>query len=70
MPSSSSIRSARTCTRKCFCAPPRAIGRLGDPDDLVKFPADFYAAAGINPGDVIQTDGSGLSRHDLVTPRA
>jgi D-alanyl-D-alanine carboxypeptidase/D-alanyl-D-alanine-endopeptidase (penicillin-binding protein 4) len=40
------------------------------PDDLMKFPADFYALAGIVPGDVIQTDGSGLSRHDLVTPRA
>jgi serine-type D-Ala-D-Ala carboxypeptidase/endopeptidase (penicillin-binding protein 4) len=40
------------------------------PDDLMKFPADFYTAAGIAPGDVIQTDGSGLSRHDLVTPRA
>src|SRR5438552_16092396 len=33
-------------------------------------PADFYAAAGIEPGDVIQADASGLSRHDLVTPRA
>jgi len=33
-------------------------------------PCGFYAAAGIAPGDVIQTDGSGLSRHDLVTPRA
>jgi serine-type D-Ala-D-Ala carboxypeptidase/endopeptidase (penicillin-binding protein 4) len=40
------------------------------PEDLMKFPADFYAAAGIAPADVIQTDGSGLSRHDLVTPRA
>jgi D-alanyl-D-alanine carboxypeptidase/D-alanyl-D-alanine-endopeptidase (penicillin-binding protein 4) len=40
------------------------------PEDLMKVPADFYAAAGIAPGDVIQTDGSGLSRHDLVTPRA
>jgi serine-type D-Ala-D-Ala carboxypeptidase/endopeptidase (penicillin-binding protein 4) len=40
------------------------------PDDLMKFPADFYTAAGITPGDVVQTDGSGLSRHDLVTPRA
>jgi D-alanyl-D-alanine carboxypeptidase/D-alanyl-D-alanine-endopeptidase (penicillin-binding protein 4) len=40
------------------------------PEDLTKFPADFYASAGIAPGDVIQTDGSGLSRHDLVTPRA
>jgi D-alanyl-D-alanine carboxypeptidase/D-alanyl-D-alanine-endopeptidase (penicillin-binding protein 4) len=36
----------------------------------MKFPADFYTAAGIAAGDVIQTDGSGLSRHDLVTPRA
>ena len=25
---------------------------------------------GLRTGDVIQTDGSGLSRHDLVTPRA
>jgi D-alanyl-D-alanine carboxypeptidase/D-alanyl-D-alanine-endopeptidase (penicillin-binding protein 4) len=40
------------------------------PEDLMKFPADFYTAAGITLGDVIQTDGSGLSRHDLVTPRA
>jgi D-alanyl-D-alanine carboxypeptidase/D-alanyl-D-alanine-endopeptidase (penicillin-binding protein 4) len=40
------------------------------PDDLMKFPQDFYATAGIAPNDVIQTDGSGLSRHDLVTPRA
>jgi D-alanyl-D-alanine carboxypeptidase/D-alanyl-D-alanine-endopeptidase (penicillin-binding protein 4) len=40
------------------------------PDDLMKFPADFYAAAGIAPEDVVQTDASGLSRHDLVTPRA
>lgn len=39
-------------------------------EDLVKIPADFYAAAGIAPDDVIQTDASGLSRHDLVTPRA
>jgi D-alanyl-D-alanine carboxypeptidase/D-alanyl-D-alanine-endopeptidase (penicillin-binding protein 4) len=36
----------------------------------MKVPADFYATAGIAPGDVIQTDASGLSRHDLVTPRA
>jgi serine-type D-Ala-D-Ala carboxypeptidase/endopeptidase (penicillin-binding protein 4) len=40
------------------------------PEDLMKVPADFYAAAGIAPGDVIQTDASGLSRRDLVTPRA
>jgi len=36
----------------------------------MRTPTDFYAAAGIAPGDVIQTDASGLSRHDLVTPRA
>jgi D-alanyl-D-alanine carboxypeptidase/D-alanyl-D-alanine-endopeptidase (penicillin-binding protein 4) len=36
----------------------------------MKVPADFYAETGIAPGDVIQTDASGLSRHDLVTPRA
>jgi serine-type D-Ala-D-Ala carboxypeptidase/endopeptidase (penicillin-binding protein 4) len=48
----------------------RQTGIWATPDDLMKFPADFYAAAGIAPGDVVQTDGSGLSRHDLVTPRA
>jgi D-alanyl-D-alanine carboxypeptidase/D-alanyl-D-alanine-endopeptidase (penicillin-binding protein 4) len=36
----------------------------------MKFAADFYATVGIAAEDVIQTDGSGLSRHDLVTPRA
>jgi serine-type D-Ala-D-Ala carboxypeptidase/endopeptidase (penicillin-binding protein 4) len=48
----------------------RQSGLWAKPEDLMKFPADFYAAAGIAPEDVIQTDGSGLSRHDLVTPRA
>jgi serine-type D-Ala-D-Ala carboxypeptidase/endopeptidase (penicillin-binding protein 4) len=48
----------------------RQVGMWNTPDDLAKFPADFYAVAGIAPGDVVQTDGSGLSRHDLVTPRA
>jgi D-alanyl-D-alanine carboxypeptidase/D-alanyl-D-alanine-endopeptidase (penicillin-binding protein 4) len=48
----------------------RQSGIWVTPDDLAKFPADFYLAAGIAPGDVMQTDGSGLSRHDLVTPRA
>ena len=52
----------------------RTAARQGGPwattDDLMKIPADFYTTAGIEPGDVIQTDASGLSRHDLVTPRA
>jgi D-alanyl-D-alanine carboxypeptidase/D-alanyl-D-alanine-endopeptidase (penicillin-binding protein 4) len=48
----------------------RQGGTWATPDDLMKVPADFYATAGIAPGDVIQTDASGLSRHDLVTPRA
>lgn len=48
----------------------RQNGVWAKPDDLVKVAADFYAVAGIAPDDVIQTDASGLSRHDLVTPRA
>ena len=45
-------------------------GMWNTPDDLMKFAADFYATVGIAQDDVIQTDGSGLSRHDMVTPRA
>jgi serine-type D-Ala-D-Ala carboxypeptidase/endopeptidase (penicillin-binding protein 4) len=48
----------------------RQSGPWTTPDDLMKVPADFYTVAGIAPGDVIQADASGLSRHDLVTPRA
>jgi len=48
----------------------RQQGRWATPEDLYKFPAAFYAKAGIADGDVIQSDASGLSRHDLVTPRA
>jgi len=48
----------------------RQNGVWATPDELMKVPADFYTAAGIAPGDVIQADASGLSRHDLVTPRA
>ncbi|MGB9505808.1 MAG: D-alanyl-D-alanine carboxypeptidase/D-alanyl-D-alanine-endopeptidase, partial [Candidatus Acidiferrum sp.] len=48
----------------------RQSGRWTDPEDLWKFPQQFYSKAGIDPDDVVQTDGSGLSRHDMVTPRA
>ena len=48
----------------------RQNGAWTTPDELASFPNNFYAAAGMPPGDVVQTDGSGLSRHDLVTPRA
>ena len=48
----------------------RQSGRWSEPEDLTKFPEGFYAKIGIPAGDVVQTDGSGLSRHDLVTPRA
>jgi D-alanyl-D-alanine carboxypeptidase/D-alanyl-D-alanine-endopeptidase (penicillin-binding protein 4) len=48
----------------------RQQGRWATPDDLLKFPEEFYTRVGIAPGDVVQEDGSGLSRHDLVTPRA
>jgi D-alanyl-D-alanine carboxypeptidase/D-alanyl-D-alanine-endopeptidase (penicillin-binding protein 4) len=40
------------------------------PEAGMKLAADFYAQAGIASEDVVQTDGSGLSRHDMVTPRA
>ncbi|HXM98471.1 MAG TPA: D-alanyl-D-alanine carboxypeptidase/D-alanyl-D-alanine-endopeptidase [Candidatus Dormibacteraeota bacterium] len=48
----------------------RQISSWNISEDLVKFAGDFYVTAGIAPGDVVQTDGSGLSEHDLVTPRA
>ena len=57
-------------TEMLLRAAARNTAAWNTPDDLTKFPADFYTAAGIAPGDVIQHDASGLSRHDLVTPRA
>jgi D-alanyl-D-alanine carboxypeptidase/D-alanyl-D-alanine-endopeptidase (penicillin-binding protein 4) len=39
-------------------------------EDATKFASDFFKTAGIADGDVVLTDGSGLSRKDLVTPRA
>jgi len=48
----------------------RQNGAWSTPEELAKYPEDFYSAAGILAGDVVQSDGSGLSRRDLVTPRA
>jgi serine-type D-Ala-D-Ala carboxypeptidase/endopeptidase (penicillin-binding protein 4) len=48
----------------------RQSGVWATSDDLMKVPQDFYASAGVAPDDVVQADASGLSRHDLVTPRA
>jgi D-alanyl-D-alanine carboxypeptidase/D-alanyl-D-alanine-endopeptidase (penicillin-binding protein 4) len=39
-------------------------------EDSLKFASDFFRRAGIADGDVVITDGSGLSRKDLVTPRS
>ncbi len=39
-------------------------------EDALKVESDFFRAAGIADGDVALSDGSGLSRKDLVTPRA
>ena len=39
-------------------------------EDAMNFAANFYRSAGIADGDVVLSDGSGLSRKDLVTPRA
>jgi D-alanyl-D-alanine carboxypeptidase/D-alanyl-D-alanine-endopeptidase (penicillin-binding protein 4) len=48
----------------------RQQGVWATPEDLTKFPEEFYVRAGIPLGDVVQVDGSGLSRQDMVTPRA
>ena len=48
----------------------RQQGPWATPEELPKFPSAFYAKVGLRPDDVMQTDGSGLSRHDMVTPRA
>lgn len=48
----------------------RQNGAWKTPEELMQVPEDFYASIGIQPGDVVQTDASGLSRHDLITPQA
>jgi len=52
----------------------RTVGReklgLGSVAAGLKVERDFLKTAGIEDGDVILSDGSGLARDDLVTPRA
>ena len=52
----------------------RAVGReklgAGSTAAGLKVERDFLRGAGIADGDVILSDGSGLARDDLVTPRA
>jgi D-alanyl-D-alanine carboxypeptidase/D-alanyl-D-alanine-endopeptidase (penicillin-binding protein 4) len=52
----------------------RTVGReklgLGSTAAGLKAERDFLKAAGVADGDVLLSDGSGLSREDLVTPRA
>jgi len=39
-------------------------------EDALKFESTFFTMAGIGAGDAVLSDGSGLSRKDLVTPRS
>jgi serine-type D-Ala-D-Ala carboxypeptidase/endopeptidase (penicillin-binding protein 4) len=41
-----------------------------DYEDALKFASTFFKTAGVADADVVLSDGSGLSRKDLVTPRA
>ena len=43
---------------------------VGSTSAGLKVERDFLRTAGVADGDVILSDGSGLSRDDLVTPRA
>lgn len=43
---------------------------FGSTDAGLKIEQDFLKTAGVADGDVILSDGSGLARDDLVTPRA
>jgi len=57
------------CIQTKLDAEPKDCSALTS-EDYAAIAAKFYTDAGIAAGDVVQTDGSGLSRHDLVTPRA
>ncbi|MGA2482277.1 MAG: D-alanyl-D-alanine carboxypeptidase/D-alanyl-D-alanine-endopeptidase [Candidatus Acidiferrales bacterium] len=48
----------------------RQQGPWKKPEEVTDFAWQFYRAADIEEGDLVFTDGSGLSRGDLVTPRA
>src|SRR5580658_8507273 len=48
----------------------RQNGLWSNAEEMLKTPQEIYAAAGIAPDDVMQTEGSGRSRDHLVTPRA
>ncbi len=48
----------------------RASGGAMTLDEALKYAAAFYEAIGIDKNDLVLQDGSGLSRRDLVTPRA
>jgi D-alanyl-D-alanine carboxypeptidase/D-alanyl-D-alanine-endopeptidase (penicillin-binding protein 4) len=52
----------------------RTVGReklgIGSTAAGLKVERDFLKAAGVADGDVVLSDGSGLARDDLVTPRA
>ncbi len=43
---------------------------FGSTDTGLKIEQDFLKTAGVADGDVVLSDGSGLARDDLVTPRA
>ena len=43
---------------------------VGTTDAGIELEKDFFRAAGIADGDAVLADGSGLSRQNLVTPRA
>ena len=69
--SASPTRSARISTRNYFCAPWGAKSSAWDrPRRASRSSEDFLHAAGVADGDVVLSDGSGLARDDLVTPRA